>query len=103
MLSTRFLASGMLTAYDITALRFLFAGVVLAPVAWRKGLSIGPLGIWGTLLLVFFLGPPYTLICATGMQYAPASHASTIVNGFMFLTSTLFGAYWLKEPFSLQK
>jgi drug/metabolite transporter (DMT)-like permease len=103
MLTTRFLATGALNAYDISALRFLAAGACLVPVAWQRGLRIGPYGWWGSLALCFFLGPTYTIVCATGMKFAPASHAAAIVNGFMVLTSTLLGVYWLNEPFSLKK
>lgn len=103
MLTTRFLSTGALNAYDISALRFIVAGACLVPVAWQRGLRIGPYGWWSSLALCFFLGPTYTIVCATGMRYAPASHAAAIVNGFMVLTSTLLGVYWLKEPFSLQK
>jgi drug/metabolite transporter (DMT)-like permease len=103
ILTTRFLSTGALNAYDISALRFIVAGLVLLPVAWKRGLKVGPYGWRSSLLLCFFLGPSYAIVCATGMQHAPASHAAAIVNGFMVLTSTLLGVYWLKEPFSHQK
>lgn len=103
MVTTRFLALGTLNPYDIAALRFGIAGIVLAPVVWKQGLLIGPHGWRSSVVLSIFLGAPYIVVVATGMRFAPASHAASIVNGFMILTSTILGVYWLKEAFSLQK
>ncbi len=92
--------NGPLTAYDITAIRFTIAGLILMPVAFRKGLRIGPWGIWGAVALAFCIGAPYTNLSILGMKYAPASHASTILNGTLLVSTTTLGILLLKETTS---
>ncbi|WP_168201713.1 DMT family transporter [Phreatobacter aquaticus] len=81
-----------LTPYDIAALRFLFAGVVMLPffltqgglvdcmgMGWRRGLAIVVLG-----------GAPLTVFSNIGLGYAPAAHAAAIQPGMVAVTATLF-------------
>lgn len=103
MVTTRFLARGALSPYDITALRFGIAGGLLLPIVWRKGLRIGPHGYASSLAMTAFLGAPYILVVSTGMRFAPAAHGASIINGFMVLFSVLLGGWWLKEPFPPRK
>lgn len=78
-----------LSAYDMAALRFIFAGAVMAPfflragvmgcagLGWRKGLILGITG-----------GVPLTVISNIGLNYAPAAHASAIQPGMVAVTAT---------------
>ena len=100
MVASRYGVKGTLSAYDITAIRFGVAGVLLLPVALRKGLAIGPYGLAGGALLAICIGAPYTNLAVAGMRYAPASHASTVINGTLLVLTTVVGIYGLKEATS---
>ena len=97
MIVSSYSVRGSLTAYDITALRFGTAGIILLPVLLRMGLRVGPWGIWGGLALAVLMGAPYNTIAIFGMKFAPASHAAGIINTTMLLGSTLGGILLLKE------
>ncbi|MES2985255.1 MAG: DMT family transporter [Pseudomonadota bacterium] len=86
-----------LTAYDLTALRFGTAGLVMLPVAWRKGLRVGPWGIWGGLALAATMGATYNTITVSGMRFAPTSHASGIIINTMLVLTTAGAVLFLKE------
>lgn len=88
-----------LTAYDISALRFSTASLVLAPLAFKKGLRIGPWGRWGALWLAMMMGASYNTICMFGFKFAPTSHAA-IIQTTVLLGSTLGGVLLLHEKFS---
>jgi len=100
MVASRYGVKGTLTAADITAIRLTVAGTLLLPVAFRRGLAIGPYGLWGGALLAFCIGAPYTNLAVQGMLYAPASHASTVINGTLLLVTTVVGILGLKEQTS---
>lgn len=100
MVASRYAMKGPLSAYDVTAIRFTVSGLILLPVALRKGLSIGPFGWLGGCILAFCVGAPYTNIAVLGMKYAPASHASTFINGTLLVTTTVVGIMLLKEATS---
>ena len=88
---------GTLTAYDITALRFGTAGLILLPVLIKKGMRIGPLGIFGGFFLACMMGAPYNTIAIYGMKLAPASHAAGIINTSMLSITTIAGIFLLRE------
>src|SRR5438128_5061268 len=69
---TRLAVTTSLDAWDIVALRFGVAGLLLSPVVVRRGLALdrlGWLGLGGTAL---GNGGPYSLVAAEGMGFAPA-------------------------------
>jgi drug/metabolite transporter (DMT)-like permease len=84
---TQFSIEQTLTPYDITALRFGIAGVLLLPFYFRRGLG----GIrWPVALLITFgAGAPYVLMTAAGLWYAPAAHFGVITPSCMLLFSAL--------------
>jgi drug/metabolite transporter (DMT)-like permease len=97
MVVSRYSMKGSLTAYDIAAIRFGVAGLLLLPVAIKRGLAVGPYGLKGGLLLALLIGAPYTNIAVAGMKYAPASHASTIINCTLLVMTTGIGVLVLRE------
>jgi drug/metabolite transporter (DMT)-like permease len=103
MILSRYSVRGSLTAYDITALRFGVAGVILLPVLLHKGLRIGPYGWKGGFFLALMMGAPYNTIAIAGMHYAPASHAAAIINTVMLTITTLAGIWVLKEKTSVTR
>ncbi|WP_366655659.1 DMT family transporter [Fodinicurvata sp. EGI_FJ10296] len=92
---SRFGVQQTLTIYDITALRFGVAAVIVLPFAimdrsWRRrpGLMV---------LIAVSAGAPYALTAVAGMQYAPASHAGVFINGLLPIFAALIGWLWLGE------
>jgi drug/metabolite transporter (DMT)-like permease len=81
-----------LTPYDIAALRFLFAGAVMAPFFLARGGLSDCMGIgWRRGLVLMVLGgAPLTVISNIGLGMAPAAHASAIQPGMVATTATLF-------------
>lgn len=103
MAITRLGVKTSLTALDITMLRFLVAGLLLLPVVVKKGLAFDRLGGFGLLVLISGAGAPYALVAASGLVYAPAAHAGTLIPGAMPLFVAVILALLLKERFSVQK
>lgn len=86
------LASDALTAWDVTALRFGVAGVILLPIFLRR--RLGALRWPHALLLACGAGAPYVLLTAGGLAFAPAGHMGVMTPSTMLLCSTL-GSRWL--------
>ena len=84
---TKFSMASTLTAWDVTALRFGTAGLLLLPIFVRTGL--GALRWPEALLLVCGAGAPYVLLTAGGLAFAPAAHMGVITPSCMLLFSTL--------------
>lgn len=98
MVASRFAVKGSLSVADITEIRFFVSGIILLPVVLKRGFAVGTKGVFGGLALTVLLGAPYTYIAVSGMRFAPASHAATLINGSMLLCATLIGILQLKEP-----
>ena len=97
ILLTRYGVTTTLSPYDITALRFACAGLLLAPVVYRRGWGIRQVGIRKWLVIVCCAGVPYVLIASSGLQFAPAAHAGALVPGTMPLWAALLAMLFLKE------
>src|SRR5215467_5057230 len=89
-----------LTPWDITAIRFIVAGVVLAPYLARTGLAFERLGGLGLAALVLG-GAPTVLLANAGLLFAPAAHAGSLFPGAMPLMTAILAAIVLKEPSTL--
>lgn len=98
-LMSRIGAKQALTAWDITALRFATAFIVLVPIQlWRREWRF--LFDWRVLVLALLGGVGYSCAVYSGFSYAPAAHAAIWLNGF-FPAFTAIAAYFvLKERFS---
>jgi drug/metabolite transporter (DMT)-like permease/DNA-binding beta-propeller fold protein YncE len=81
------MASHALTAWDVTALRFATAGLLVLPLFLRNGL--GALTLGRALLLAVGAGAPYVLLTAGGLAFAPAAHMGVITPSCMLLVSTI--------------
>jgi drug/metabolite transporter (DMT)-like permease len=97
ILLTRYGVTTSLSPYDIVALRFAFAGLVLLPVVLRRGMGIERIGFAKWLLIVCCAGVPYVLIASSGLQFAPAAHAGALIPGTMPLWAALLAVPFLKE------
>ena len=97
ILLTRYGVTTSLSPYDITALRFTCAGLLLAPVVYRQGWGIRKIGLKLWLVIVSCAGVPYVLIASSGLQFAPAAHAGALIPGTMPLWAALLAMWFLKE------
>lgn len=91
-----------LTPWDITAIRFAVAGLILLPLLMRRGLALDRLGWLGVAALVLG-GAPTVMLANAGLLFAPASHAGALFPGVMPLMVAALAAVILKEPFTPQK
>jgi len=91
-----------LTPWDIAAIRFGVAGLVLLPYVMQRGLAIDRLG-WIGLAALVLGGAPTVLLANAGLLFAPASHAGALFPGVMPLVVALLAAPILKEAFTPQK
>jgi drug/metabolite transporter (DMT)-like permease len=83
MVATRGGVKSSLDTFDLTALRFASAGLILLPVALKHGLHPGRIG-WGIwLALICGAGVVYSIVSAAGFWYAPISHGSVMLPGTM--------------------
>jgi drug/metabolite transporter (DMT)-like permease/DNA-binding beta-propeller fold protein YncE len=81
------MASHALNAWDVTAVRFATAGLLILPLFVRHG--FGSLSWRGALFLAIGAGAPYVLLTAGGLAFAPAAHMGVITPSCMLLVSTV--------------
>jgi drug/metabolite transporter (DMT)-like permease len=92
-----------LTPWDVAAIRFATAGVVLLPYLMKKGLALDRLGWTGLAAISVGCGAPMVLLVNVGLLFAPAAHAGALFPGVMPLMVAVLAAIILKETFTLQK
>src|SRR3984957_2136265 len=88
-----------LTPWDIAALRFGVAGVLLLPYVLIKGLAFRRLGGVG-LAAIGFGGAAPVLLANSGLQFASAAHAGALFPGVMPLMVALLAAIVVHEQFT---
>ena len=91
-----------LTPWDIAAVRFGLAGLLLLPYVMSKGIALERLGWTGLGAVVLGGGAPVVL-CNAGLLFAPAAHAGALYPGVMPLMVAISAAGILKEPFTARK
>lgn len=91
-----------LTPWDIAALRFGAAGLLLLPYVLRKGVALERLGWIGLVAIVLGGGAP-VLLANSGLLFAPAAHAGALFPGVMPLMVALLAAAILREQFTTTK
>jgi len=92
-----------LTPYDITAIRFGVAGLIVLPYLVRKGLAFDRLGWIGLVAILIGGGAPMVLTANAGLLFAPAAHAGALFPGVMPLFVAILAAVVLREPFRVSK
>jgi drug/metabolite transporter (DMT)-like permease len=98
---TRLAVTTSLGAWDIVALRFGVAGILLAPVLVRRGLALDLLGWPGLALIIAGLGAPYALVAASGLRFAPAYDQGALNPGCMPLFVALIASIVFGEKRSI--
>ena len=91
-----------LTPWDISAIRFGVAGLLLLPLLLRVGLAFERLG-WIGLAGLVLGGAPTVVLANCGLLFAPAAHAGALFPGVVPLMVAMLAAVMLKEPFTAQK
>jgi drug/metabolite transporter (DMT)-like permease len=91
-----------LTPWDIAALRFGVAGVVMLPVVLRRGLAIDRLG-WIGLAAIVLGGAAPVFLANTGLLFAPAAQAGALFPGVMPLMVAVMAAMVLGEAITRTK
>jgi drug/metabolite transporter (DMT)-like permease len=81
-----------LTPYDLSALRFIVAGVITLPFLWRWWPRHLP---WYVIVLLLFCGPGaiYSLLLYLGLQDAPAAYAGVFANGSIPIFTMMLAAF----------
>lgn len=97
ILLTRHGVTTSLSPYDITALRFACAGLLLLPIVLRDGWGLAKIGWRLWLIICAGAGVPYVLIASGGLQFAPAAHAGALIPGTMPLWAAVLAMIFLHE------
>jgi drug/metabolite transporter (DMT)-like permease len=97
---TRLAVTTSLDAWDIVALRFGVAGVLMAPILVQRGLARDHLGWRGLAVIIAGTGAPYAQVAAVGLRFAPASDGGALNPGCMPLFVALIAALVLGEKLS---
>lgn len=92
-----------LKPWDIAAIRFAVAGVILLPYVLRKGLALDRLGGWGLAAIVLGGGAPMVLLSYGGLLFAPAAHAATLYTALIPVYVAVLSALVLGESFTATK
>lgn len=92
-----------LTPWDIAAIRFTVAGILLLPYLARWGIAVDRLGWFGVIAIIAGCGAPMVLLVNAGLLFAPAAHGGALFPGVMPLMVAILAALVLKEPFPARK
>ena len=94
---TRLAVTTSLDAWDVAALRFGVAGILVSPVVVQRGLARDRLGRLGLAVIIAGVGAPYVLVAAAGLRFASASDQGALNPGCMPLFVALIAAAVLRE------
>lgn len=92
-----------LTPWDVAAIRFGTAGVLLLPYLMKKGFAVDRLGWMGVAAISVGCGAPMVLLVNAGLLFAPAAHGGALFPGMMPLMVAIMAAIVLKEALTPQK
>lgn len=95
---TRWSIQRTLSLWDLAALRFTVAGLVLLPVVLRFGIADAAGVGWGrALALGAAAGAPYTLVLFAGLTFAPAAHGAVIIPGVTPVVAIVLAWWWFQQ------
>lgn len=92
-----------LTPWDVAAIRFVVAGVLLTPYLAKRGLALERLGWKGVAAIIVGCGAPMVLLVNAGLLFAPAAHGGALFPGVMPLMVAILASLVLNEPFTARK
>ncbi|GIL39419.1 DMT family transporter [Roseiterribacter gracilis] len=96
-IATRFGVTRSMSVFDLVAVRFAVAAIVMLPIVLRHGFAVQRLGIRTVLALAVTAGAPYVLVAAGGLSLAPAGQGGALIPGVLPLWVTLIGVLFLRE------
>lgn len=91
-----------LTPWDIAALRFGVAGLLMLPIVLAKGIAVDRLG-WSGLAAIVLGGAAPVFLANWGLLFAPAAHAGALFPGVMPLMVAVLAAAALGESLARTK
>jgi len=91
-----------LTPWDIAALRFGVAGLLMLPLVIVRGIAFDRLG-WGGLAAIVLGGAAPVFLANTGLLFAPAAHAGALFPGVMPLMVALLARIVLGEVLTVER
>ena len=103
IVASRLSLEASLTPWDITAIRFGVAGLIVLPYLLRKGLAFDRLGWFGLATILVGGGAPMVLIANAGLVFAPAAHAGALFPGVMPLQVAILAALVTGEAFTVPR
>ncbi len=92
-----------LQPWDIVAIRFSVAGLILLPYLLNKGLAIDRLGWAGLAAIMLGGGAPMVLVSYGGLLFAPAAHAASLYTALIPLYVAILATVVLGEAFTVAK
>src|SRR5215510_8017424 len=70
-----------LTPWDVAAIRFSVAGLLLLPYLLKHGLAFDRLGWKGMVAIILGCGAPMVLLVNVGLLFAPTAHGGALFPG----------------------
>ena len=92
---SRYGVSGVLTPFDLAALRFGVSGIIMLPVLIRNG--FGGLKSGQVAAITLSAGPAFALFAYVGFSLAPTAHGGVLITGMLPLFTTLFAVLMIQE------
>ena len=85
-----------LSAFDLNALRYSTAGLLLLPLLIRKyGFrKLAGIGWDRGLILAWLAGAPYMMLVFGGLHFSPAAHGAVLNPGFVPIAAAV-GMWWI--------
>lgn len=84
IVTTRYAMLSGLTPYDLTAIRYITASIILLPFFLKLGLKdLGGLGWRKAAILSLLSGSSYMMVFFTGVSLVPSSHVSVFNSGIV--------------------
>ena len=87
---------GELSVIDVALVRVAVPALVLSPWLWRARARLVALAWWQVAGIALY-GVPFVVLLATGLRFAPVSHAAALVPGLMPVVAGALGAWLLRE------
>lgn len=92
-----------LDPFDLAALRFAIAGVLLLPVLLRRWAAIRRTSPWLLAIMILSIGAPYSLVAGGGLCFAPAGSGGVLVPGALPLFAAALAALVFRERIDRQR
>ncbi|SBS39105.1 EamA-like transporter family protein [Marinomonas spartinae] len=103
LVSMRAGMTNTLTAFDLGLLRYSPPALLLFPFLWRARAQVKAVSPILLLGIVCGAGLPFFYLSATGLKYAPASHAGLLILGAFPFFVTMLAVLFYQEKVSRER